>query len=198
MKRESKFEQTGNLFEWQFIGEVDTNSREYQKELRRLQEEAAQKGATQGHIPYEKALELAKRFQPFDPTHPNKPFARDIRISLLDLMINKGLITDSEEDQDRIKFYTAVKTPLDTFHSVDAFVEFKDLDDKKYLVTFDLTLNPHKKEHRSDIIVTKLPDPNLDEEKIKYLATIEEYAQKALGCIEMRKSHEDEKEPPKS
>lgn len=192
-KYESKFEQTGNLFEWQFIGEIDTTSREYQKELRRLQEEAAKEGAKNGHIPYEKALELAKKFQPFDPTHPNKPFARDIRISLLDLMIDKGLITESEEDQDRIKFYTAVKTPLDTFHSVDAFIEFKDLNNKKYLVTFDLTLNPQKKEFRSDIVVTELPDPKLDEEKFRYLATIEQYAQKALGCIEMRKSYEENK-----
>ena len=190
---ESRFEQTGNLFEWQFIGEVDTANREYQKELRRLQEAAAKKGGIKGHIPYGEAMELARKFQPFDPTHPNKPFARDIRISLLDLMINKKLITDGEEDQDRVKFYTAVKTPLDTFHSVDAFIEFKDLDNKKYLTTFDLTLNPRKKEHRSDIIVTELPDPNLDEDRLRYLATIEDYAQKALGVIEMRMAHEENK-----
>lgn len=190
----SKFEQSGNLFEWQFIGEVDTGSREYQKELFKLQEEAAQKGSARNHIPYEKAVELAKKFQPFDPTHPNKPFARDVRVSLLDLMIGKGLITESEEDQDRIKFYTAVKTPLDLFHGVDAFIEFKDRNGKKYLTSFDLTLNPHKQEHRSDIIVTELPDPKLEEEKIKYLATIEQYAQKAMGCIEMKKANEENKE----
>ena len=89
---ESKFEQTGNLFEWQFIGEVDTKSHEYQKELKKLQEESAKKGKTGGFISREKALELARKFQPFDPTHPNKPFARDVRISLLDLMIDKNII----------------------------------------------------------------------------------------------------------
>jgi len=190
----SRLGQTGNLFEWQFIGEVDTKTREYQKELQRLQEAATLKGGMRGHIPYEEAVELAKKFQPYDPTHPNKPFARDVRISLLDLMINKKLITDSEEDQDRVKFYTAVKTPLDTFHSVDAFIEFKDSKGKKFLTTFDLTLNPHKKEHRSDIIVTELPDPNLDEDKLRYLATIEDYAQKALGCLQMRMAHEENKD----
>ena len=193
MRHESKFELTGNLFERQVIGEVDTNSYEYRKELLKLQEEAAEKGATNRHIPYEKAIELAKKFQPFDPTHPNKPFARDIRISLLDLMISKKLITENEEDQDRIKFYTAVKTPLDTFHSVDAFIEFKDSNEKKYLITFDLTLNPKKESGKSDVIVSELPDPNLEEEKIKYLATIEKYAQKALGVIEMKKSNEENK-----
>ena len=108
-KYESKFEQTGNLFEWQAIGEVDTKTHEYQKELFKLQEEAAEK-ATNRHVPYEKADRTCQKFQPFDPTHPNKPFARDIRISLLDLMIGKKMITENEEDQDRIKFYTAVKT----------------------------------------------------------------------------------------
>ncbi|MBU4348163.1 hypothetical protein KJ671_01485 [Patescibacteria group bacterium] len=193
-KYESKFEQTGNLFEWQFIGEVDTNSYEYQKELYKLQKESAEEGVENDHIPYEKAVKLAKKFQPFDPTHPNKPFARDIRISLLDLMINKKLITESEEDQDRIKFYTAVKTPLDIFHGIDAFIEFEDSNKKKHLVTFDLTINPQKIECKSDIIVTELPDPDLKEETLKYNATIERYAQKALGCIEMRKSNEENKE----
>jgi hypothetical protein len=188
---ESKSEQTGNIFEWQFIGEIDTSSREYQKELHKLQEEAAQKGSIDGHIPYKKAVELATKFQPFDPTHPNKPFARDVRISLLDLMISKGMITDSEDDQDRIKFYTSVKTPLDVFHGIDAFVQFKDSNEKKYLITFDLTLNTQKKEYKSDIIVNKLPDPNLDEEKIQYLAVVEQYAQKALDCIEIKKAPEE-------
>lgn len=190
-KYESKQEQTGNIFEWQFIGEVDTTNREYQKELFRLQEEAAQKGATNRHIPYDKAMELARKFQPFDPTHPNKPFARDIRISLLDLMINKKLITNSEEDQDRVKFYTAVKTPLDLFHGVDAFIEYKDIDNKRYPVTLDLTLTKSKRVYRSDVVINELPDPELDKEKIKYLATVEQYANKVLGCIEMKKSNEE-------
>ena len=190
---ESKFGQTGNLFEWQHIGEIDTKTPEYQKELKKLQEAAAEEGAKNGFVPFEKALELARKFQPFDPTHPNKPFARDIRISLLDLMINKGLITETEENQDSVKFYTAIKTPLDTFHGIDGFIEFKDKDGKKYSATFDLTLNSKKQGYKSDIIVTELPDPNLKEDKMRYLATIEQYAQKALGVIEIKKSHEENK-----
>jgi len=186
-----KFEQTGHLFEWQFIGEVDTTSREYQKELKKLQEGAAEEGVINGFIPREKAIELAKKFQPFDPTHPNKPFARDIRISLLDLMIGKNMITDSEEDQDRVKFYTAVGTPLDKFHGTDAFIEFKNSDDKKYLITFDLTVRKNISKAKSDVIVFELPDPNIEEEKIKYLASIEKYANKALGCIEIREANEE-------
>jgi len=185
-------ENTGHLFEWQFIGEIDVKSHKYQKELKKLQEEAA-KETKNNFIPFEKSMELAKKFQPFDPTHPNKPFARDIRISLLDLMINKGLIAENEKDQDRVKFYTAVKTPLDIFHDIDAFIEFQDSDNKKYLITFDLTLNPNKLGYKSDIVVADLPDPNLDEDKIRYLAAIEQYAQKVLGCIEIKKAHEENK-----
>lgn len=190
------FEQTGGLFEWQFIGNVETDKPEYQKELQKLQEEAVKKGATNGFIPREKAVELARKFQPYDPTNPGRKFhfARDIRISLLDLMINKGLINESEEDQDRVKFYTAVNTPLDKFHGIDAFIEFEDKNGKKYTITFDLTLNSQKQAYKSDIVVSELPDPNLEEEKIKYLATIEQYAQKAMGAIEIKKSHEENKE----
>jgi hypothetical protein len=189
---ESKFEQTGNIFEWQFIGEVDVKSPEYQKALKKLQEESG-KEKKKGYIGFEQAAEFAKKFQPFDPTHPNKPFARDVRIGLLDLMMGKKWITESEEDQDRVKFYTAVGTPLDKFHGIDAFMEYKDPNGKKYRVTFDLTLNPKKPEAKSDIVVSELPDPNAEEEKIRYLATIEQYAQKVLGCIEIRKSHEENK-----
>ncbi len=187
--------QTGNLFEWQFIGEVDTANPGYRKELKKLQEEAAEKGKTGGFISREQSLELAKKFQPYDPANPHeKPFARDIRVSLIDLMIIKGLITESEEDKDRIKFYTAGGTPLDKFHGIDAFLEFEDKGGKKYLVTFDLSLNPNKQKYKSDIIVAELPDPNLEEDTMRYNAVIEQYAQKALGAIEIKKSHEENKQ----
>lgn len=191
-----KMEQTGGLFEWQFIGKVDTENRDYQKELKKLQEEGAREGATNGFIKRAKAMELVRKFQPCDPTNPyQKPFSRDIRVSLIDLMIIKGLISDDDEDKNRIKFYTAVGTPLDKFHSIDAFIEFEDKNGKKYPVTFDLTLNQNKQEYKSDIVVNELPDPNLDDEKIKYLATIEQYAQKVMGVIEIKKSHEENKQP---
>lgn len=192
-KYESKFNQTGNIFEWQFIGQIDIGSQEYRKELLRLQEESAKKGTTNGCITPEKAMDLARKFQPFDSTNPNKPFARDIKISLLDLMIGKGLIPNNEKDQDRIKFYTASQTPLDTFHGIDAFIEFEDLDGKKYTVSFDLTLNPRKGGYKSDIVVAELPDPNIKENRLSYLAAIENYAQKALELIEMRMSLEENK-----
>ncbi len=187
--------QTGHLFEWQFIGEVDTANPEYQKELKKLQEEAVKRGATDGFISREQSIELAKKFQPYDPANPyEKPFARDIRVSLIDLMIIKGLITESEADKDRIKFYTAGGTPLDKFHSIDAFLEFEDKDGKIYRVTFDLSLNPNKQKYKSDIIVAELPDPNLEEDTMRYNATIEQYAQKTLGVIEIKKSHEENKQ----
>ena len=101
---ESKsFEQTGDLFEWQYIGEVDTKSHEYQKELKNSRKNPLKGKDRRLHFP-RKSPELARKFQPFDPTHPNKPFARDVRISLLDLMIDKNIITESEEDQDRVNF----------------------------------------------------------------------------------------------
>lgn len=56
-------------------------------------------------------------------------------------------------------------------------------------------MKPKKQGYKSDIVVTELPDTNLEEEKIRYLATIEQCAQKTLGVIEIKKSHEENKEP---
>lgn len=188
MKRfESKFELTENLFRYQAVGEVDVSNPDYQKALKKLREEEKEAGLKGGQISFEKTVELAKKFQPHDPTHPIKPFARDMRISLLDLMIGKKWVEQNEEDQDRVKFYTAVGTPLDKLYGAHAFIEYKDRDGERYYATLDLSL-AKKAEYKSDIIISKLPDPHLEEEKIEYLATIEKYANQALRYIEMRRA----------
>src|SRR3989344_1859536 len=174
---ESKFGQTGGIFEWQYINKVDIQNPKYQKALHQAQEEESKEGQENGYLRFKKSVELVKEFQPFDPLNPDKPFARDIRISLIDLLIGKGWIEDTEEDMDRGKFYTAVGTPLDKFHSADAFIEYQDKNGKTYRVTIDLTLNPHKKSYKDNVVVSELPDPNLEDERLMYLAKVEKYAQ---------------------
>lgn len=184
---ESKMGLTGNLFEDQSIGVVKTQSPEYQKELAQVRQEEAGQGMKGGYIRFRKAVELAKKFQPYDPTNPNKPFARDLRIEVLDKMIERGWIGETEEDQDRVKFYTASGTPLDTLHSADAFVEFEDKNGKVHRVTFDLTMNPNKRAYKDNIVVHELPDPNLEEELEEYNKTVKDYAEQVIKKIEDKK-----------
>jgi hypothetical protein len=183
MKYESKLNLTGNLFEAEQIGEVDTKNPEYQKALRAAQAQEAKVGKEGGYIRFRAALELAKKFQPSDPTNPEKPFGRELRIALQDI-----LNLDAPEDYDRVKFYTAVGTPLDKFHGVDAFVEFEkeDKETKRvdvYRATFDFTTNPQKQVYKSDIVVQEkdLPDPKLESED--FLKAVEGFAKQVAEKI---------------
>ena len=186
---ESKFEQTGDIFEWQFIGQVDTKNPEYQKALQEAQKEEEKEGLKNDYIRFKKAVELAKKFQPYDPANPDKPFARDIRIALQEL-----LKLTSDEEMDRVKFYTASGTPLDKFHGVDAFIEYEESPQKDpYRATFDFTINPQKQAYKSGIVVIgeDLPDPKLNPKE--YLQKIEEFAAKVLSKMAVREVQEKKK-----
>ncbi|NQV93075.1 hypothetical protein HQ403_01080 [Candidatus Kaiserbacteria bacterium] len=50
---------------------------------------------------------------------------------------------------ERVKLFTAVGTPLDLFHGVDAFFEFDG-----HVITIDLTINPHKDSGKAHFILT--------------------------------------------
>ncbi|MBI4991855.1 MAG: hypothetical protein HZB99_01440 [Candidatus Harrisonbacteria bacterium] len=190
---ESRFEQTGDLFEWEAIGQIDTNNPEYQKaqrEYHKAIDELAKGGGKEKIIreKFEGGIALVKKFQPYDPTDPHKKyFARDIRIAVQDLL---GL--EKEEDFDRIKFYTAVGKPenthLDT-HGIDAFLEYEDPKSSKILrVTFDLTVNKNKKKHeeqyRADIIVFNkdLGDPD----DKNYLENLNRYAKQIVQTLQQK------------
>lgn len=182
---ESKFEQTGGLFEEELVGEADIKNPEYQKELKITQEQEARAIKKEGYIRFWEALKLAKKFQPGDPTNPQKPFGRELRIALQDLLKLK-----TGEEMDRVRFYTAIGTPLDKIHGVDAFVEYEDLDKKLYHATFDFTTNPRKKVYKSDIVVLEkeLPDSQLDSSG--FLEKIEEYAKRTLSKMAVREVQE--------
>ena len=181
-KFESSFEQTGDIFEWQFIGQVDTKNPEYQKALWEAQNEEDKEGLKDGYIRF-------KKFQPYDPTNPDKPFARDIRIALQEL-----LKLTSDEEMDKVKFYTASGTPLDKFHGVDAFIEYEENpQEDPYRATFDFTMNPQKQAYKGDIVVIgkDLPDPKLNPKE--YLQKIEELAARILSKMAVREVQEKKK-----
>jgi len=87
------------------------------------------------YIPYDKSLHMVIDNQPegTDPTEPDKEPARDLHAQIA---IALGL-----EDFSELKFFTAVGSPLDRYHGVDAFIKFKGV-----VVTFDATLDKRKKE----------------------------------------------------
>lgn len=106
-----------------------------------------------------------------DPEDPPTQIGKDIRLATIDAL---GL---SAEDEKNVKFYTAVKTPVDYKMGVDAFVEYIDPNSgKKSRVTIDVTLNKRKVEEqgaKADVVVGELPDAVQEEDA--YLDAVDEY-----------------------
>ena len=83
---------------------------------------------------------------------PSAPLLRDIKEALID----QWNLSDKEADE--LKLYTAVGSPLDFFHAVDAFIEYKG-----EIITLDLTLRPESDTDgkRADVIISgELPSPD--------------------------------------
>ncbi len=93
-------------------------------------------GATyEGYLKWREAVELVRKCQPCK----KRPAAQRLEQEVARRFGKFSLA---------VKFYTAVRSPLDFFHGVDAFFEFQGI-----LVTLDATINPLKNSGRADIIV---------------------------------------------
>jgi hypothetical protein len=112
---------TGHLFESQVLGEC------------RVKWDGSYRS-------YASSMELVRANQPGDPMDPATRTANDLHALVAEQL---GL-----DDYAKLGFYTAVRSPLDFFHGVDAFFEFQGV-----VVTMDLTLNPHKDEAKAHIVI---------------------------------------------
>lgn len=129
-------------------------------------------GAGLKYEDYKTAMENIRSRQPYSPENPTIPFARDLRIEIIDQM---GFVDPSQYSH--VRMYAAVGSAFDVYHGVDAFVEI-DVDAKRTVrVTIDITTR-NKETWKADICV-ELPsdnlDPDLDEDA--YLTVIEKVAQ---------------------
>lgn len=167
---------TGKMFEEDFVGSIPKGA-DYRSALLKLQE----KSKKNGYVGFNDSVDLVKKFQPWDPTNPGKDFARDLRIEVID-----RLNLAKEEDMEKVRFYTAVGSPLDVFHGVDAFLEYADKEGEIHRVTFDLSLDSEKEERRkADLVVKELSDPQTETEK--YLEEVAQIAEKAAALIAEKK-----------
>lgn len=153
---------TGQEFELDLVGTVTTDKK-YQAELRELGGDLKT-----GYLPFQQALKLVKKFQPWDPTNPGKDFLKELRLEVIErLKLPPG-------QEDRVKVYTALRSPLDKFHGIDAFVEFKK-NGQTEIATLDISLNPKKQEgYKADLIIDNVPDPKEDE--VGYLKAVDKLA----------------------
>jgi hypothetical protein len=182
-------ERSGKLHEAMLLGEVRKDTPEYQEQLKNLGADA------RGYLPFVLAVELAMMFQPLvktenpwthrpqlekqDPTNPEKGFPKDLRLAIAEQL---GL--ESDEEMNRLKYYTAVGSPLDLFHGVDAFIvlEGKNPGDPFKMVTFDVTLKSEasaKQDAKANVIIRELDEPISK----KYLQQVDDYAKEAAAVL---------------
>ena len=161
---------SGRMFEADVLGSVVVKTK--------WMERARKMGITEvGYLPFEKAVELAREFQHGDPTNPEKNFANDLRLAIIERLEKRDFLKLGDEDN--VKFYSALGMPLDVFHGIDAFIEFTDRLSVTHRVTLDETANPAKLEggHKADIVFEPVPDAV--EEEASYLQEIDRLADKA-------------------
>jgi hypothetical protein len=116
------------------------------------------------YITWRGSFDMLKEMQPSDPTEPAPDFANTVHYYIFE-----GLGIDASD----LKFFTAVKSPLDKFHGIDGWFEIGEGRNLKR-VTVDITLNENKDEHKADIVFL-IPNGGLDRkvDKEQFL----EYAQ---------------------
>lgn len=132
-----------------------------------------------GYVGYEAALDLVRNHGIQDPLNPDKPFANELRLAVIEAL---GL--ETEKDMDRVKFFTAVETPADQFHGIDGWIEYETEDGRRIVVTVDVTKNPNKDAWKADVIIPEITDPSVDEDL--FLQQAETYGGQVVDYIQDR------------
>ncbi|MFA5163660.1 MAG: hypothetical protein WC441_04025 [Patescibacteria group bacterium] len=98
------------------------------------------------YLPYDKAIELVKDCQPFNPESPSPDFAKKLHAAIESyIKIGDGL---------SLKFFTAVNSHLDYFHGVDAFFEISDQSDNiAARTTIDIKKYNPEKAIKADLLM---------------------------------------------
>ncbi len=115
------------------------------------------------------------------PTEPRKEFAKDVRFEIADQL---GIGTD--EEMDRLRFYTAVDSLYDIMSGVDAWIEMDMGDLGVAEVRLDATLNPAKntRNAKADVVVRKVPRSSHGEDA--YLNVVERYGEQIAKLLKKR------------
>lgn len=168
----------GKVYEGRVAGTFSPNDARAYRDA--IEKEKARLAAGEGRFTREDGFRLVREHYGGDPTEPQKEIARDLRLEVIDVL------ELSEDESERLKFYTAVDTPLDEYHGVDAWIEYETPEGERVIVTLDITLNPEKLANggKADVLIGHISSPQLNESE--YLDEINEYAQKIVHVIRNR------------
>lgn len=161
--------------------------------------ERAQEFYKEKYVPYKEALKDVRLRQPWSPYDPKRPFARDVRLEVIDRL---GF-TD-KAGFEHVGFFTAVGSALDYYHGVDAFLEVAlDIDLAKlertpresvmrsdykpgtYVrVTLDVTTREKDADEQKADVVIWVPPDGIDENDVTYLDAVGVAADQIMEKLE--------------
>jgi len=150
---------TGVLLEGEYFGETKIDP----------QHPLYKEFEAKNYLKFKDALKLAKDSQIQDSLNPKALFAKDLLIEVADKLIDAGLF--KEDEREKIKFYSALNTPLDFLHGVDAFLDIDGV-----TITLDATKNTQKGEHKADFIIKEFLEPGIPEEEKEFFEKLENLA----------------------
>ncbi|HTX86785.1 MAG TPA: hypothetical protein VMC41_01810 [Candidatus Nanoarchaeia archaeon] len=121
----------------------------------------------EAYLDFGQSIDLVKRTQPSEnPTLPEAPFAADLRRAVSKKLAS--LPNNFAYDPKNLEYYTAVKSHLDQWHSIDAFLEYLDRQTgKKTRALIDLTIDPTKSidpAFAGQIVLILAPGDGLDKQ----------------------------------
>ncbi len=93
-----------------------------------------------GYIPFRESVRLVEANQPWNPADPSTRGASDLHTQVAMAL--------ELENWDELRLFSALRTPLDIFHGVDAFFEWQGR-----VVTLDLTCNQKKDGYKADLMI---------------------------------------------
>jgi hypothetical protein len=107
-----------------------------------------------------------------DAENPGTDFLRELRLAVMEQL---GVRPDAKDE--RVGIFTALGTPLDFKHGVDAFLVLTSKG-RRELVTLDATLNKEKANEltKADIVIGEIP--SVEEDEDAYLEAVEGIAAK--------------------
>ena len=150
-----------------------------------LQEFGKSKQDGNVYLSFNRAIELIKRFYVQDPHKPSKPLAADLFQALLKKL--------QLEDSQKLSFYSAIGTPLDTFHGIDGFCEYENV-----RLAIDLTANPRKENEEDnpsvDFVLHEMPSK--ETEGYLYKEELEETANFLAKIFKEKKDRADRERKP--
>lgn len=173
---------SGREYEYDLFDAINVDNPRYRILRDELLKKQSPEDQKKGKLSFEDSFWLIKQFQPQESETLRKPFIRDLRIAIGEL-----LNWPDDEQIKNIQAYTAVGsnglTSLDRFYGTDAVIAIQ-LDGREYLLKYDATLNRKK---MADAIYDKwriiIGNAETDDSEKHYQNIVDDFAKQSVELL---------------